>query len=53
MTEETKLKIEALDRRANLIYQECEEMRQEIRLMEDEIEEIDEEISELKKTLKD
>lgn len=49
MTEETKLKIKALDERANLLYRECEDMRSEIRLMEDEIEEIDEEISELKR----
>lgn len=53
MSEETKLKIEALDQRANLLYDECKDMRLEIRLLEDEIEEIDEEISELKKTLKD
>lgn len=49
MTEETKLKIKVLDGRANLLYQECEDMRLEIRLMEDEIAEIDQEISELER----
>ena len=44
MTEETKLKIEALLHRRNLLADECVSLEEEVCMLEDEIEEIDKEI---------
>lgn len=53
MTKETKLKIDELEKRRNILCDECTDLEYEVRMLEEEIEAIDKQIFQLELLLEE